>query len=78
MLGCHDVRTRGTESDVYVDLHIQVDPHATVAEGHATAERVEKAVADGFDEVRDVIAHLEPFDTYQQRKTAEQERDGRL
>jgi cation diffusion facilitator family transporter len=78
VLGCHDVRTRGTDSDVYVDLHIQVDPSGTVAEGHAIAEQVEKAVADSFDEVRDVIAHLEPFDTYQRRKTAEQERDGRL
>lgn len=78
VLGCHDVRTRGTDSDVYVDLHIQVDSSVTVAEGHAIAERVEKAVADAFGEVKDVIAHLEPLDTYQQRKTAEQERDGRL
>jgi cation diffusion facilitator family transporter len=78
VLGCHDVRTRGSESDVYVDLHVQVDPMGSVADGHAIAERVEKAVADAFDEVRDVIAHLEPFDAYQQGKTAEQERDGRL
>ncbi len=76
--GCHNVRTRGTESDVAVDLHIQVDPAVTVAEGHAIAEMVEKAVADGFEEVRDVIAHLEPLDDYQKSKTAEQERDGRL
>lgn len=76
--GCHNVRTRGTESDVAVDLHIQVDPAVTVAEGHAIAEQVEKAVADGFEVVRDVIAHLEPLDEYQRRKTAEQERDGRL
>jgi cation diffusion facilitator family transporter len=76
--GLHDVRTRGTESDVYVDLHVQVDPNVTVAEGHAIAERVEQAVAEDFAEVRDVIAHLEPYDDYQQRKTAEQEQDGRL
>ncbi len=76
--GLHDVRTRGTESNVYVDLHVQVDPNVSVAEGHAIAERVEQAVADGFAEVRDVIAHLEPYDEYQQRKTAEQEQDGRL
>ena len=78
VLGCHDVRTRGTDSDVYVDLHVQVDPGVTVAKGHAIAEQVEKAVAEGFEEVRDVIAHLEPYDAYQQGKTAEQERDGRL
>jgi cation diffusion facilitator family transporter len=78
VLGCHDVRTRGTENEVYVDLHIQVDSNATVAEGHAVAERVEKAVADDFNEVIDVIAHLEPYDAYQMRKTAEQEQNGLL
>jgi cation diffusion facilitator family transporter len=76
--GLHDVRTRGSESDVYVDLHVQVDPNVSVAEGHAIAERVEHAVAERFTEVCDVIAHLEPYDDYQQRKTADQEQDGRL
>lgn len=76
--GCHDVRTRGSESGVYVDLHVQVDPSITVAQGHAIAERVEKAIGDGFDEVVDVIAHLEPLDEYQARKTEQQERDGLL
>lgn len=76
--GCHHIRTRGSESEVYVDLHIQVDAEMTVAEGHAVAERVEKAVAEGFDDVIDVIAHLEPFDSYQARKTDEQEKNGLL
>ncbi|HAL29967.1 MAG TPA: cation transporter [Coriobacteriia bacterium] len=76
--GCHDVRTRGSESGVYVDLHVQVDPTITVAQGHAIAERVEEAIGNGFDEVVDVIAHLEPLDEYQMRKTERQERDGLL
>lgn len=78
VLGCHDVRTRGSENEVYVDLHVQVDPAVTVAEGHAIAERVELAVAGSFDEVIDVIAHLEPYDAYQAGKTADQERSGML
>lgn len=78
VLGSHDVRTRGSESEVYVDMHVQVDPMITVAEGHAIAERVEKAVIEGFPEVIDVIAHLEPLDEYQRRKTFEQERNGLL
>jgi divalent metal cation (Fe/Co/Zn/Cd) transporter len=57
---------------------VQVDPSITVAQGHAIAERVEKAIGDGFDEVVDVIAHLEPLDEYQARKTEQQERDGLL
>lgn len=69
VLGCHEIRTRGTSSEVYVDLHIQVDPKVSVAEGHVVAEAVEKAVCDGFTQVVDVIAHLEPLDDYQIRKT---------
>jgi divalent metal cation (Fe/Co/Zn/Cd) transporter len=53
-----------------VDLHIQVDPDSTVAEGHLIAEAAERAVCARFPEVADVLAHLEPYDDYQARKTA--------
>jgi len=76
VLGCHEVRTRGTSSEVYVDLHIQVNPGISVAEGHAVAETVEKAVCDGFSQVVDVIAHLEPLDDYQRHKTEQQAAEG--
>jgi divalent metal cation (Fe/Co/Zn/Cd) transporter len=59
-------------------MHVQVDPSITVAEGHAIVERVEHTIVEGFPEVVDAIAHLEPFDEYQRRKTAEQERSGLL
>lgn len=70
VLGCHHVRTRGPASEVYVDMHIQVDPGIPVAAGHATAELVEKTICDRFEQVRDVIVHLEPLDEYQRQKTA--------
>jgi len=74
VLGCHDIRTRGSEAEVYVDLHVQVDPEATVSRGHEIAEEVERTVAEHFEQVFDVIAHLEPFDAYQRAKTAEESR----
>jgi len=70
VLGCHSIRTRGTAADVLVDLHIQVDPTSTVAAGHLIAEAVERAVCARFPEVSDVLAHLEPYDEYQAKKTA--------
>lgn len=78
VLGCHDVRTRGSENEVYVDLHVQVDAKMTVAEGHELVERVEKLVADSLPEILDVIAHLEPLDEYQVHKTEEQAKSGLL
>ena len=76
VLGCHSIRTRGSEAEVYVDLHVQVDPQASVAEGHEIAERVERALVDTCEQVVDVIAHLEPFDDYQKAKSAEESRAG--
>ena len=78
VLGCHDVRTRGSLAEVYVDLHIQVDPGLSVAEGHAIAEDVERSLCDRFDQIVDVIAHLEPQDAYQLDKTARQADEGIL
>ncbi|MDO8964988.1 MAG: cation diffusion facilitator family transporter [Coriobacteriia bacterium] len=70
VLGCHGIRTRGTESLVYVDMHVQVDAALSVAAGHEVAEAVERTVAERFEQVGDVIVHLEPLDEYQQAKTA--------
>lgn len=69
VLGCHDVRTRGSQAEVYVDLHVQVAPEMTVEDGHELAEEAERAVVHRFPEVVDVIVHLEPLDAYQIRKT---------
>lgn len=78
VMGCHTIRTRGSEAEVYVDLHVQVDPQSTVAEGHRVAENVEREVAQSFGQVADVIAHLEPYDAYQKAKTDEETRAGLL
>lgn len=75
VLGCHSIRTRGGASDVYVDLHIQVDPASSVADGHRIAETVERAIWERFDEVSDVIVHLEPLDEYQAEKTEGEQRE---
>jgi cation diffusion facilitator family transporter len=72
LLGCHDVRTRGSMSEVYVDLHVQVDPGMSLVAAHEVAERVERAVFDAFPQVADVIAHVEPMDEYQASKTEDQ------
>lgn len=58
----HKIRTRGTEDEVYVDLHVLVDPAMTVLQAHAVADEVECALQEAFDSVRDVVVHIEPDD----------------
>lgn len=58
--GCHAVRTRGPESRVHVDLHVQVAPDTTVERGHAIAHDVEDALRQAYGQITDVVIHLEP------------------
>ncbi|HEY5388761.1 MAG TPA: cation diffusion facilitator family transporter [Thermoleophilia bacterium] len=60
VVGCHAVRTRGSEAHVYVDLHVQVTPGTTVEEGHAVAHRVEESLRIQYGQITDVVVHLEP------------------
>ena len=58
--GCHDIRTRGTASSIFLDLHVLVDSSLSVEDAHEIADRVESALKDGFHSVADIVVHIEP------------------
>ena len=60
----HRIRTRGTQGDVYADLHILVDPNMTVAVSHELADRIESEIVHKFPQVKDILVHIEPDDAY--------------
>ncbi|MCI8468066.1 MAG: cation transporter [Eggerthellaceae bacterium] len=60
--GVHQVRTRGTEAEVYCDLHILVDPAMTVRDAHALGDAAEAALKRRFPAVKQVLVHIEPED----------------
>jgi cation diffusion facilitator family transporter len=60
VVDCHSVRTRGSESEVSVDLHLLMAPDTTVERGHEIAEAVETALRARFSHVTDVVVHVEP------------------
>ncbi|NVJ00487.1 cation transporter [Myxococcus sp. AM009] len=57
---CRDVRSRGMEESVYVDLKIEVDPQLTTAQAHEVADRVERTLQAAYPQVVDVVVHVEP------------------
>ena len=57
----HDLRTRCLGPDVAVDLHIEVDPTLTVAQGHDIAEEVRHRLHERFPEIIDVVVHVDPL-----------------
>ncbi len=60
VMECHEIRTRGTRSHVFIDLHILVDPSLSVENAHRIAEAVEKEIKSRISEVVDVVVHIEP------------------
>jgi cation diffusion facilitator family transporter len=59
--GCHEIRTRGNEDFISIDLHLLVDPEATTQEAHDLAHSVEEAIKKEFTSIKDVIIHIEPY-----------------
>jgi cation diffusion facilitator family transporter len=60
VIDCHSVRTRGLESQVYVDLHLVVTPGTTLDAGHEIAHNVEEALRSRYPGIVDVVVHVEP------------------
>lgn len=60
--GTHNIRSRGGEGRVWVDLHIQVDPAMRVDAAHDIASAVAQRVEAQFGEPADVTVHVEPAD----------------
>lgn len=60
--GCHEIRTRGKEGAIHLDLHILVNPDAKTQEAHEVSHSVEEAIKKEFPSVIDIVIHTEPFE----------------
>ena len=60
--GIHLLRTRQMGEDALVDAHIVVDPRITVSEGHSIGDTVRDELISRFDDVMDVLVHIDPED----------------
>ncbi len=58
----HQLRTRLMGSDVFVDVHIQVEPLISVSEGHYIAQQVHHRLVKNVSGIKDVTVHVDPED----------------
>lgn len=58
----HRVRSRGTEAQAQLDLHLLIDGDLPLREAHSIAHRVEAALRREMPEIADVTIHMEPAD----------------
>ena len=57
----HKIRSRGTKNNVFMDMHIQVDPKMTVEESHRLIHNIERTIQKNIEENAHVIIHIEPY-----------------
>lgn len=60
--GIHLLRSRQMGEDALIDAHIVVDSRITVSEGHAIGDIVRDELISRFDDVMDVLVHVDPED----------------
>lgn len=61
VVDCHRVRTRGTNSQIFIDLHVTVRPDLSVSDGHQIAHVAEERIKGTIKTVVDVVVHIEPL-----------------
>lgn len=57
----HKIRSRGRHDDVYVDLHILVEPNMSIEESHKLMHEIEQKLSDELQKPVQAYIHLEPF-----------------
>jgi uncharacterized membrane protein len=62
VLDTHELRTRRMGSQVYADVHIRVAQFISVSEGHHIGDKVMKALKDRFEQMIDVVVHIDSED----------------
>ena len=59
--GVHNIRSRGSENDIHIDMHILVDPNTSVEDSHKLAHDIEIKIKEELNENAQVIVHIEPY-----------------
>jgi cation diffusion facilitator family transporter len=57
----HNIRSRGSKNDLYIEMHIMTEPDMSVDESHKLIHSIEEKIREEINENVQVSAHVEPF-----------------
>jgi cation diffusion facilitator family transporter len=60
VMGCHEIRTRGSSDHVFMDLHVWFRGDMPLDEAHRLSHVVKDRLMAQFPAIADVIIHIEP------------------
>ena len=61
VMGIHDLRTRASGPQIFIQCHIELDPNLSLLTAHAIADEVETRLRQVFPEA-EVIVHQDPYE----------------
>ena len=60
VVGCHHIRTRGSNDFVFLDLHLWMDRDMRLDQAHRLSHVVKDRLMARFPQIKDAIIHIEP------------------
>lgn len=57
----HNIRSRGVENDIYVDMHIMIDANTSTEDAHKLSHNIEREIKNNINPNCQVIIHIEPY-----------------
>ncbi len=60
VLGCHQIRTRGSADHTFVDLHVWFEPDLSLREAHRLSHEVKDRLMARYPQIGDAVIHIEP------------------
>jgi len=60
VLGCHHIRTRGSEDHVFLDLHVWLPPDMPLDKAHHISHIVKDRLMARYPQIADAVIHIEP------------------
>ena len=60
VLGCHQIRSRGSVDHVFLDLHLWMDPNMRLEQAHHISHVVKDHIMARYPQVKDAVIHIEP------------------
>ncbi len=60
VVGCHQIRTRGSADHVFLDMHVWLPPDMPLTEAHRLSHVVKDLVMTRFPQITDAVIHIEP------------------
>ena len=57
----HKIRSRGSENEIYVDMHIMINANTTTEQAHELSHNIEREIKNRINPNCQVRIHIEPY-----------------